>query len=121
MVVMQTEKIDRYYALSPTQYSVVESFLLGQGFNSENEMKQTISIVMKKTLDSPSKEALRLNFYGVRNLKLNQPDWSLISIPHVEIMLGRDVPGCTEQFYVRDPSQEQVIRFSCDDFQAGTE
>ncbi|NJA04224.1 hypothetical protein HC024_00490 [Methylococcaceae bacterium WWC4] len=118
---MQSENIDRYYELSPTQYSVVESLSLKQEFDSDNVMRQTLSVVMKKTLDYPSKDALRLDFFGVRNLKLNQPDWSLISIPHIEILLGGDVPRCTEKYYVHDPSQEQVIRFSCEDFHAVAE
>lgn len=121
MIMMQREKIDRYYELSPTQYSVVETLLLKQGFDSDNVMKQSLSIVMKKPLDHPSKEVMYLDFFGIRNLELNQPDWSLISIPHIEIVLGIDVPNCAEQYYVRDPSQERVIRFSCEDFRVVAE
>lgn len=114
------QQIDAYYGFSPRRYDVIETFLLKQAFNRINVMQQIISLVMKKSLESVSDEALYIDFYGVKYLKFTQPELSLISIPHLEILPTNDELKFMGAFYVHDPSQEQVIQFFCEDFQVAT-
>ena len=118
MIVKEQRKIDEYYELSPTQFGVVQSLVLQQCFDANDVMKQSLFLVLRRSLDHPANDMLRLEFYGVRHLEVGQPDLSLVTLPHLEILLGRDVPTCTDPYYVRDPSQNRVIRFHCEDFVA---
>ena len=115
---LKEKKVEDYYALSPTEYRVLESFILKQNAGSNGVMKQTLSLGLQRSSDPPTAEILRLEFHGVTHLRLLQPDLSLISISHIEISPGEDVPRCTRGYYVRDPSQQEVIRFCCEDFSA---
>lgn len=110
-------KIRAYYNLQPTDYPVSQSIVLSQGIGPNGVCEQTLSMVLQKELASTA-PSLRLEFYGVRKLVLQQPEWSLISIGHIEIAIPTGLRNVESNILVRDPEQEQIIRFECRDFEA---
>lgn len=111
------EKIRAYYDLRPTNYPVVHSIRLFQEIGSAGACEQALSIVLQKEFGSVEK-CLCLDFLGVRELSLHQPQWSLISIAHLEITLAAKPIASGGTLLVSDADQDQIIRFLCRDFAA---
>ena len=79
-------KITEYYSLDPTYFRVLKSFLVTQVTDSATgEMQQQLSLVLAKNAEF-SGEMLHLELFGVRNLRFEQPHFSLITLSHVEIV-----------------------------------
>ena len=74
-------------------------------------------MVLRKDLGDTG-DCLHVEFYGVRQLNLHQPDWSLITIGHLEILDGKELPSIESSYLVRDPEQERIVWFECRDFNA---
>lgn len=111
------DKISEYYALKPTEYTLLESLTIRQGFGATGIMQQSLSIVLcKDSGDSNTK--LSLDFIGVRRLEIKQPELSQITLSHVEILPGYSLPQVESEYLVRDPEQERILRFECGDFEA---
>lgn len=107
-------KIDNYYALQPTRYRVLKSVTLAQVANSAtHEMQQQISLILAKD-DTFLGDMLYLEFSGVRNLKLTQPTWSLITFSDLNISSVR-LDDNKSVFIICD-NEEDVLSFQCDDF-----
>lgn len=113
-------KVRGYYELNPTRYPVVASIAITQGLAFEGACEQTVSMVLEHQLGDPGAK-LHLHFHGVRDLVVQQPASSLISIGHVEILCGAEFPGIQSNYLVRDPEQERVLWFECRDFDAYVE
>jgi hypothetical protein len=111
------DSIREYYELRPTEYSVVRTMTISQGIGPTGICEQTLSLVLQKELGSPGK-SLFIEFHGVRNLLLRQPEWSLISMGHIEISAPSELQKYSSTLLVRDSDQEQIIRFECRDFEA---
>lgn len=109
--------IREYYRLKPTQFTILRSIAMTQGVGARGICEQSLSVVLSKELGDRT-PSLRLTFHGVRNLVFEQPDWSQISIGHLEIMAGRDGQNVHGNYLVRDPDQERIVQFECDDFDA---
>jgi hypothetical protein len=110
-------KIRDYYALQPKDYHVVQSIKLSQNFGRTGVCEQTLSLVLQKEVVSVAR--LCLEFYDVRKLLLQQPEWSLISIGLLDISMPA---GSQENsLLVRDLDQERIISFECQDFRAHVE
>lgn len=120
MTVNLEEKINEYYALEPTKYSVLESIKLMYSENIDEQVSLGLLAILAPTGKSERKHRLRLEFFGVRSLVFAQPSWSQISIPHLELLNGETITGIENRgtYYVRDPSQDQILRFWCNDFVA---
>ncbi len=110
-------KIRDYYSLRPTQYSTLQSLTLSQGTGPSGVCEQSVSLVLSKG-GNDEDECLHIDFFGVRHLIIQQPDWSLITIGHVEVLAGSKVPKVTGNYLVRDPEQERILWFECMDFNA---
>jgi hypothetical protein len=120
-MIKKKDKIDNYYScLRPTQYSVVVCLTLTQEIGDEGICEQNMSLIMQKEFGEAG-ACLQLKFFGVRNLVLQQPPWSLVSIGHIEILLGSECPNIESNYLVRDPEQERIIWFECRDFDACVE
>ena len=109
--------VEEYYRLQPTSYTTLRSLQLTQTSGPAGVCEQRLSIVLSKDIN-PEDTCLHTEFHGVRNLQLNQPDWSLISIGHLEIVVGRDIPDINSNYLVRDPEQERILWFECREFTA---
>ena len=107
--------ITAYYALKPAQYSVLASLTLSQGLDDAGVCEQSLSLLMQQEFGR-SGPCLHLEFHGVRNLMLQQPELSLMSIGHIQISAGSEGPNIQSKYLVRDPEQERVIWFECRDF-----
>jgi len=107
--------ISEYYRLNPTQYFVLRSLSITQGISSNGMCEQSLSVILGKASGDEGPK-LYLSFRGVRKFEFQQPEWSEISIGHVEIISGSDVSNVTGRYLVRDASQERVIFFECNDF-----
>jgi len=116
----EEKKIASYYSLSPTKYGTLRRLTLSQAGGPDCVFEQHVSVVLACDTDSGG-NCLRIDFTGVRNLVIRQPDWSLIVIAHIEILVGRDIPNVFSKFLVRDPDQERVLWFECADFHAAVE
>lgn len=108
-------KIEEYYSLKPSQFRVLKSATLTQAIDtSSGEMQQHFSLVLARD-DSFSGEMLHLELFGVRNLKLQQPAWSLVTLSNVEIIQAPPT-GKYDQRYVVLDSEEGIISCSFHDF-----
>jgi hypothetical protein len=110
-------RVRDYYALRPADYHVLSLMTLSQQLGPEGVCEQVLRLVLQKDFAS-AEASLHLEFLGVRKLAFEQPEWSLISVGHIEISLGREVVGSIGNFFVRDTDQERVLRFECRDFSA---
>lgn len=109
--------ISEYYRLGPTQFTKLQSLALTQGISISGVCEQSLSMVLSKDLQEGSLK-LYLEFRGVMNLEFQQPQWSEISIGHLEIISGSDIANIYGRYLVRDPDQERIIWFECNDFDA---
>lgn len=109
--------ISDYYQLGPTQFTKLQSLAVTQGISKRGVCEQSLSMVLSKELEDDSLK-LYLSFRGVRNLEVRQPSWSEISIGHLEILSGSGVANISGRYLVRDPEQERIIWFECDNFDA---
>lgn len=77
-------------------------------------MEQQVQLVLglDETLQG---EMLYLDFVGVRDLRINQPEWSLIVISLLEIVESQILDCPQGVFAVADP-EEGFISFLCRDF-----
>jgi hypothetical protein len=107
--------ISEYYRLSPTHFVVLRSLSITQGISSHGICEQSLSVIFAKATDVEDAK-LYLSFRGVRNLVFQQPEWSQISIGHLEILSGNEVANVCGRYLVRDAEQEQIIWFECNDF-----
>ena len=110
-------RISEYYRLSPTLFTVLQSMMIVQGIGSDGVCKQSLSIVLSQQPGNGT-PSLHLTFRGVRQFTFQQPEWSQMSIGHLEICAGTTIPGVNESYLVRDPDQECIVSFECDDFEA---
>ncbi len=109
--------IHKYYSMQPTRFSVVHSLSLLQGKGPNGDWEQRIILILCKS-SSDQSERLNLEFDGVRKLRIQQPDWSEISIGHLEIRPAKEMGNVVGNYLVRDPEQECIIWFACRDFSA---
>ena len=101
-------KIEQYYALNPTSYRTMVQINLSQSISSDtDEMEQQLDLVLAKGADICG-EQLRLVFKGVRNLRLEQSELSLMTFSHLEIKQR------TSDFRIRN--EDDLLSFSCRDF-----
>lgn len=107
--------ISEYYRLNPTQYFVLRSLSMTQGISSNGVCEQSLSMILAKASGDKG-PSLHLSFRGVRNCEFQQPEWSEMSIGHLEIISGSEVASVSGRYFVRDASQERIIRFECNDF-----
>ena len=108
-------KIKGYYSLKPSQFRVLKSATLTQAVDtSTGEMRQQLSLVLVRD-DSSSDEMLHLDLFGVRDLKLQQPSWSLITLSNVEIIQSTPTGKYNGKYVVID-TDEDIISCSCHDF-----
>jgi hypothetical protein len=112
-------KIRDYYDLRPKDYHVMQSITLSQSLGSTGVCEQTLSLVLKK--EAVSAARLHLEFYGVRNLLLQQPEWSLITMGLLDISMPTGLQDFENGLLVRDLDQERIISFECRDFHAHVE
>jgi hypothetical protein len=107
--------INDYYSLNPKQFFVLRSLSMKQELSRGGVCEQSLSVVLATATkdDGPS---LHLSFRGVRNLKFQQPEWSEISIGHIEIRSAADTPNASGRYLVRDADQDSIIKFECNDF-----
>src|SRR5262245_9895204 len=116
MIVLES-KIDDYYRLSPVDYTVVRAIVFSQGIATTGVCEQNLGLVLGKSMEYVG-DSLHIDFYGVRKLIIRQPEWSLVSIGHVQIALGVELPNVEGNFLVRDSSQDEILRLECRDFDA---
>jgi hypothetical protein len=110
-------KIQQYYSLKPVQYRVLKSATLTQRLDeSTGEMRQNLSLVLSRD-DNFSGEMLYLELFGVRNLELHQPSWSLVTLSNIEVIQAPPASKYDHRFVVRD-AEDGVISCSCHDFYA---
>lgn len=106
-------QLERYYSCKPADFTVLDSLTLSQGLDSSGVMKQFLSVALLRSSDNTT---LSLTFIGVSKLEIKQPALSQISF-WIEILDGADLPMVESNFLVRDPEQERVVFFECDDFE----
>lgn len=106
-------QLEQYYSCNPADYTILESLTLSQRLDRSGVMKQFLSVVLMR---SSNKMTLSLTFIGVSKLEFKQPTLSQISF-WIEILEGADLPMVESNFLVRDPEQERVVFFECDDFE----
>src|SRR5215467_5538310 len=106
-------KIRDYCALRPKDYHVVQSITLSQNFGPTGVYEQTVSLVLQKEVVSVAR--LCLEFYGVRKLLLQQPEWSLISIGLLDISMQTGLQDFENNLLVCDLDHEAIISFECRD------
>jgi hypothetical protein len=108
-------KIEEYYSLKPAQYRVLKSAILTQDIDtSTGEMQQQLSLVLARD-DSFSGEMLHVELSGVRNLKLHQPSWSLVTLSNLEIVQSPPTGKYDRRYVVLD-AEEGIVSCSCHDF-----
>ncbi len=110
-------KIRDYYDLKPTRFPALHSLTISQAISPSGVCEQTVSVVLGTDIET-TEGRLHVEFYGVRRFALQQPDWSLVTLSHIEILRGREIPNCDGNYLVRDPEQERIIWFECRDFKA---
>jgi hypothetical protein len=110
-------KVREYYALNPTAYFIVRLVSLSQGISPARVNEQSLYVVLGRELGGSS-PCLHIEFQGVRKLVLQQPEWSQISLGHLEITQITADPAVTEKYAVRDAGQDSLISFECRDFDA---
>src|SRR5262249_32105858 len=108
-----------YYDLRPKDYHVVQSITLSQKFGPSGIFEQTLSLILQKKVVSEAR--LCLEFYGVRKLLLQQPEWSLISIGLLDISMQTGLQDFENNLLVRDLDHDAIISFECRDFDARVE
>jgi len=111
------DKIAAYYRLMPTEYPFLSSFTIRQAMGIRGVMEQSVTIVLNKSHDDDTR-SLRVEFFGVRQLEIRQPELSQISLPHLEILSAIDLPQVQGRYLVRDPEQGRIVWFACSDFLA---
>ena len=110
-------KIEEYYSLKPARFRVLKSATLTQAIDpSAGEMQQHLALILASD-DGVGEEMLHLELFGVRNLKLRQPEWSLVTLSNVEIIEAPPASKYDRRYVVLD-AEEDIISCSCDDFRA---
>ncbi len=109
-------KLAGFYALEPARYGVVKSITMAQSVDSASgEMQQQVLIVLAKN-EQFQAPLLYLELIGVRNLRLMQPEWSLVVLPNLEITQALLPNAHGGRFMVCDAEQGNVISCVCNDF-----
>jgi hypothetical protein len=109
-------KISEYYGLNPASYSFLQSLALTQGISSSGVCEQSLSLILTRDIHA-SERRLRMTFRGTRNFRFQQPEWSMVSISHLEIVRN-PTPGIGSVYMVRDNDQECALWFECNDYEA---
>jgi hypothetical protein len=109
-------KIMEYIDLNPRQFRVLKSLCVTQGFDSAGVMEQQVQLVLASD-ETYRGQMLYLDFVGVRDLRINQPEWSLVVIPYLENTESPTSGRFQAPITVLDP-EEGIIVFSCRDFLA---
>jgi hypothetical protein len=110
-------KIMEYIDLNPRQFRVLKSLCVTQGVDSAiGVMEQQIHLVLALN-ETYRGQMLYLDFVGVRDLRINQPEWSLVVIPYLEITESPTPGSFQGPITVLDP-EEGIIVFTCRDFLA---
>jgi len=113
-------KIEEYYSLAPSRFRVLKSITLAQDIDAATgEMQQTMSLSLARD-DGFNGEILHIELFGVRNLKLQQPTWSLITLSNLEILQAPPTSKYDRRYVVLD-AEEGIVSCSCHDFYAVVE
>src|SRR5690606_30792583 len=116
MTETQEEKIAKYYAIKPTQFTSLKELTISQNLGANGYMQQSLSLILAKKFERQS-ECMYLDFFVVKGLEIRQPESSHITLPAIEIMKGRDLPNVHSNYLVRDPEQSRILWFECGDFE----
>ncbi len=110
-------KIEEYLALKPYRFRVLQPATLAQAVDeASGAMQQHLSLVLASD-DGFNGDSLYLELADVRNLKLQQPGWSLITLSNL-VIREASPPGRYDRKYVVLDAEEDIISRSCDDFAA---
>jgi len=111
------QMIHEYYALNPTAYFVVRLVSLSQNASPAQANEPSLYVVLGRELEGSS-PCLHIEFQGVRKLVLRQPEWSQISVGHLEITQTTADSAGMGKYAVRDAGADGLISFECCDFDA---
>jgi hypothetical protein len=112
--------ISAFYSMTPNRYPVMKSITLTQGFDrATGEMQQQVSLVLAKD-ESFGGEMLHIELLDVRNLRFEQPSFSLIAIPAVRIEKAPPGGRFDRRFVVLSGEQDLQFVCSCGDFVTAT-
>jgi hypothetical protein len=109
------DKINDFYKIQPHNYSAVASLNMEQGGDGANNNFSSLNLILVLKKDLESKEGLKVNFIGVRELKINQPNWSVFNISQLEIVDMSESQWENIRYKVIDP-EELTIELLCFDF-----
>lgn len=109
-------KIEQYYSIQPTKYSIIERLQIDQEVSYENHLYQLSLVITLRTTDDSDANRLVLSFSKVRELHLS-PGISALQLSFLNIV---HVDGQWEDVNYKVSESEQDIEFSflCDDFTA---
>ena len=118
MVTIPARPVDHYRSLDPAAFPVVAALALEQEAGAER-----ITVTLRLTLRPASSQdprRLRLTFHGVRELTLEQPEWSVFNLPKIEILTVQDRGSEGLHYLVRE-TEGDILSFYCGSFEAVVE
>jgi hypothetical protein len=104
--------LQSYEETIPGQFRVLQSFEVHQATEKEAAPEVQVTIRLQSVKDA---RLLKLKFEGVRDLRLIQPDWSLLELPVLEIHSIRERQMEGLNYEVRE-SDNDTVAFTCRTF-----
>ena len=115
MVTIPTRPVDRSRSIDPAAFPVVTSFSLDQEV-CEERIELSLRLVLRST-SSQDDRRLHLTFHGVRELKFDQPEWSVFNLPKIEILTVHDRQWEKLNYLVRE-AENDILSFYCNGYEA---
>lgn len=116
----EQDKIKEYHSLCPGDFRVVSRIGIVQRIFPEVDTPElTLELDLTSETGNDSRR-LALSFTGVRNLRLQQPSWSLFQMTTLQIMSIAEDQWEGLKYKVRD-DEEDSVSFTCSDFEAHLE
>ena len=107
-------RIARFYELKSRGFPCLRSATFSQHEDREGVFGQRFLLVFGHDMNQ-MEEALHVEFHGVRNLRLTQSSWAVVSLDNLQIHQGSLKAGVSSPYFVFDGEQEQVVQFECSD------
>jgi hypothetical protein len=119
MTLSDARKIENYYSLLPTKFSVLRRMVVEQEIASDTAPQINVTFELGSN-EIGVDDKLVLQFMGVRQLQLNQPSWSLVALTLIEIASIRDSQWENINYKVAE-TEEDIFSLLCRDFSAQIE
>lgn len=92
------------------KFSTLKQFKIAQGYTEESkQFEQSVTIELSSD-HSMSGSTITLHFIGVRELNFTQPEWSVVVLSSVKMVVEPDIEWAPVRVF---DAEEDIVRFRC--------